>query len=171
MSLGIFLLLFENYPKKTIFLFKQTRLNHFFIQYTSSLVNENNKYILQRIIIIIIIQMPPKKSSTLTQPASSSSSDDNVENDDIIKQMVNASIQYILIHSSKAQVIKRLDWTNIVLRPMAFDGRKYFSNVHKQVTKILDQTFGYKLVEDEKHDGKKNKQTNKIFNLLFKVLY
>jgi hypothetical protein len=115
--------------------------------------------------------MPPKKSSTLTQPASSSSSDENVENDDIIKQMVNASIQYILIHSSKAQVIKRLDWTNIVLRPMAFDGRKYFPNVHKQVTKILDQTFGYKLVEDEKHDGKKNKNKQTKFSIFCSRFY
>jgi hypothetical protein len=116
--------------------------------------------------------MPPKKSATATQQANSSfeeqDDDNNVENEAIIKQMVCASVQYILIHSSKAQVIKRLDWTNTVLRPMAFvDGRKCFPTVLKQVTKILDQTFGYKLVEDEKHDGKR--KTRRIFHTKFSI--
>lgn len=108
--------------------------------------------------------MPPKKSSQIlttsqrsTRQASSSDDDDNntsVDDEALFKQMVCASVQYILIHSSKAQVIKRLDWTNTVLRPMAADARKSFPNVHKQVEKVLDQTFGYKLAFDEKHDGK-----------------
>jgi hypothetical protein len=109
--------------------------------------------------------MPPKKT-TNSQISIHNSSDDNddenLENNANFKQMVCASIQYILIHSSKSQVIKRLDWTNNVLRPMAFDGRKYFPNVHKQVVKILNETFGYKLVVDDKHDGKK--QNTQIFN-------
>lgn len=108
--------------------------------------------------------MPPKKNSQVaTNSLNASSSDDhddddntnNFEDDANFKQMVCASIQYILVHSSKAQVIKRLDWTNTVLRPMTFDGRKYFPDVHKHVVKALNDTFGYKLVFDEKHDGKK----------------
>ena len=118
--------------------------------------------------------MPPKKS-TLSQIATSSQisrhntsqSDDqdddhHYETDANFKQMVNASIQYVLIHSSKAQVIKRLDWTNTVLRPMANDGRKYFPAVHKQVVNILQDTFGYKLVFDQPHDGEKNP-----FNMIY----
>jgi hypothetical protein len=100
--------------------------------------------------------MPPKKNSqiaTNSQQTSSSSDDENIEDDTNFKQMVCASVQYILIHSSKPQVIKRLDWINTVLRPMTFDGRKYFPNVHKQVVKGLNETFGYKLIFDEKHDG------------------
>ena len=46
---------------------------------------------------------------------------------------------------------------------MAFDGRKYFPSVHKQVVKVLNETFGYKLVVDEKHDGNK-----KIFKFILK---
>lgn len=111
--------------------------------------------------------MPPKKNSQIvttsqrsTRHATSSDDDDDnnshsmIEDDTTFKQMVCASVQYILIQSSKAQVIKRLDWTNTVLRSMVADGRKYFPDVHKQVVKILDQTFGYKLVLDDKHDGK-----------------
>jgi hypothetical protein len=121
--------------------------------------------------------MPPKKSSqiaTSTIQNESSNSDDqeddnNVEDDAIIKQMICASVQYVLIHSSKAQVIKRLDWTNTVLRPMAFDGRKYFPSVLKQVTKILDQTFGYKLVVDDKHDG--NCKRIQTFEMKFFIFY
>jgi hypothetical protein len=108
--------------------------------------------------------MAPKKNSqvaTTSQASinatSSDDDDDNnvIENDAIFKQMVCASIQYILVHSSKSQVIKRLDWTNTVLRPLDFNGRKYFPAVHKHVVKALDDTFGYKLVLDDKHDGKK----------------
>lgn len=113
--------------------------------------------------------MPPKKSSQIlttsqrsTRHATSSDDDDDDDNDHSMagedettfKQMVCASVQYILIHSSKAQVIKRLDWTNTVLRGMTADARKAFPDVHRQVVKVLDQTFGYKLVLDEKHDGK-----------------
>ena len=126
--------------------------------------------------------MPPKKSLAATQQANNNSSssdeqedDTNEENEAIIKQMVCASVQYVLIHSSKAQVIKRLDWTNAVLRPMAsVDGRKYFPIVQKQVTKILDQTFGYKLIEDPKHDGNGKINLNfsyESFDRSFQVIY
>ncbi|CAF1053791.1 unnamed protein product [Rotaria magnacalcarata] len=108
--------------------------------------------------------MPAKKSSQVVTQSQISihngSSDDHddednhiLEDDANIRQMVCASIQYILVHSSKLQVIKRLEWINTVLRPMAYDGRKYFPSVHKHVVKILNDTFGYKLVLDEKHDG------------------
>jgi len=109
--------------------------------------------------------MPPKKNSQIATNSqisihNTSSSDDhdddeNLENDANYKQMICASLQYILIQSSKSQIIKRLDWINTVLRPMAFDGRKYFPSVHKKVVKALNETFGYKLVFDDKHDGKK----------------
>lgn len=124
--------------------------------------------------------MPPKKHSQIVassqlstqQDNSSDDQDDdtNIENEHNFKQMISLSIQYILVHSSKPQIIKRLDWINNVLRPMAVDGRKYFPNVHKHVVKALNDTFGYKLVFDEKHDGKKifccfrlTKRKNKTF--------
>lgn len=105
--------------------------------------------------------MPPKRSLTQvasTQNASYSDDQDddneqNYENDPNMKQMISASIQYILIHSSKAQVIKRLDWTNTVLRPLSGNARKCFPSVHKQVVKILNDTFGYLLVTADKNDG------------------
>ncbi|CAF0831847.1 unnamed protein product [Adineta steineri] len=107
--------------------------------------------------------MPPKKLSQVatqsqvsTNMSSTDDSDDNdntFENDANFKQIISASIQYILVHSSKPQIIKRLDWNNSVLRPMGFDGRKHFSSVHKHVVRALNNTFGYKLVADEKHDG------------------
>jgi len=126
--------------------------------------------------------MPPKKSSQVainsqisTNASSSDENDDNFEDDANFKQMVCASLQYILVHSSKAQVIKRLDWTNTVLRPMANDGRKYFPAVHKHVVKGLNDTFGYKLVFDEKHDGKKAKfifkKNTQIFSYSYSRLY
>jgi hypothetical protein len=113
--------------------------------------------------------MPPKKNSQIvansqaTNHASSSDDHDdddnnNFEDDPNFKQMICASVQYILIHSSKQQVIKRLDWINTVLRPMALDGRKYFPSVHKHVVKGLNDTFGYKLVFDAKHDGERKKE-------------
>lgn len=108
--------------------------------------------------------MPPKKHSQIATNSqislniSSSDDQDEVdtqtyEDDANIRQMVCASIQYILVHSSKSQVIKRLEWINTVLRPMANDGRKHFPSVHKYVVKALNDTFGYKLVPDDKHDG------------------
>ncbi|UJR10102.1 hypothetical protein I4U23_014324 [Adineta vaga] len=107
--------------------------------------------------------MAPKKSTQVAMTSQvsmdASSSDDYDDNDTTIgdeaniKQIICASIQYLLVHSSKPQVIKRLDWINTVLRPMGFDGRKYFPTVHKHVVKVLNDTFGYKLVSDEKHDG------------------
>ncbi|CAF0970133.1 unnamed protein product [Rotaria sp. Silwood1] len=109
--------------------------------------------------------MPPKKNSQIATNSQSSininnSDDDDNNNDNHIyeddanvRQMICASIQYLLIHSSKLQVIKRLDWINTVLRSMSNDGRKYFPIVHKHVVKILNDTFGYKLIFDEKHDG------------------
>lgn len=110
--------------------------------------------------------MPPKKSSTQisTQNTNTSYSDDqeeddNYENDPNFKQMVSASIQYVLVQSSKAQVIKRLDWTSTVLRPMDNNARKFFPSVHKQVVKVLNDTFGYKLVGDTKTDGKEKRGT------------
>lgn len=127
--------------------------------------------------------MPPKKNtqvatnSQVSINAYSSDDDDNdnttLEDDAIIKQMVCASIQYILVHSSKPQVIKRLDWTNTVLRPMHFNGRKYFPNVHKQVVKALNDIFGYKLVvADDKHDSKKEKVLfSKNFQFFYSSLY
>ena len=111
--------------------------------------------------------MPPKKHSQ-SQVASQSQisvqahssdeedGDDNgplFEHDPQFKQMVCASVQYILIHSSKSHLIKRLEWINTVLRPMAVDGRKYFPKVHKFVVKGLQETFGYKLIYHEKQDG------------------
>lgn len=77
-----------------------------------------------------------------------------VENDGLFKQMVCASVQYILIHSSKPQTIKKSDWINTVLRPLTNEGRKYFPQVHKAVVKALQNTFGYRLVPNEKQDGK-----------------
>jgi hypothetical protein len=118
--------------------------------------------------------MPPKKSSQVAtnSQVSNSSDDENFDDDANCKQMICASVQYILIHSSKPQVIKRLDWTNTVLRPMSLDGRKYFPYVHKQVVKILNETFGYKLVFDDKHDGKKQNLTLKIkFSVSYSRLY
>ena len=107
--------------------------------------------------------MPPKKSSqavaTSQMSMNVSDSDDPVDHDttfdeDVnLKPIISASIQYILVHSCKPQIIKRLDWINTVLRPMGCDGRKVFPAVHKQVVKALNETFGYKLVSDEKHDG------------------
>ncbi|CAF0747353.1 unnamed protein product [Adineta ricciae] len=107
--------------------------------------------------------MPPKKSSQAVAASQMSmnvsDSDDPVDHDttfddDVnLKPIISASIQYILVHSCKPQVIKRLDWINTVLRPMGCDGRKVFPAVHKQVVKALNETFGYKLVSDEKHDG------------------
>lgn len=121
--------------------------------------------------------MPAKKSSqvaTQSQISINNASSDDYDEDDSnlfdndanFRKMVCASIQYLLVHSSKLQVIKRLDWINTVLRPIANDARKYFSNVHKHVVKVLNDTFGYKLVFDEKHDGRKiifSKQKNNIF--------
>lgn len=110
--------------------------------------------------------MPPKKhsqvatQSQISVHAHSSDDDDedsntqSLENDAQFKQMVCASVQYILIHSSKQHLIKRLDWINTVLRPVALDGRKYFPKVHKLVVKGLQETFGYKLIFQEKQDGK-----------------
>lgn len=108
--------------------------------------------------------MPPKRSLTqVVSTQNTSYSDDqdddhnneqNYDNDPNMKQMISASIQYILIHSSKAQIIKRLDWTNIVLRPLSGNARKCFPSVHKQVVKILNDTFGYRLINiDNKNDG------------------
>ena len=109
--------------------------------------------------------MPPKRYSQVATNSQTSinanSSDDDgddhriIENNANIRQMVCASVQYILVHTSKPQIIKRLEWINNVLRPMANDGKKYFPTVHKHVVKGLYDTFGYKLVFDEKHDGKK----------------
>ena len=111
--------------------------------------------------------MPSKKNSQVlisTQVSNNHASssddqddtDDNFENDTNFKQVVCASVQYILMNSSKAPYIKRLDWINTVLRPMGLDGRKHFPSVHKHVVKGLENTFGYKLaILDEKHDGKK----------------
>ncbi|CAF1046667.1 unnamed protein product [Rotaria sordida] len=110
--------------------------------------------------------MPPKKNSqvatnsqlSINRNNSDDYDDDNdnnhiLEDDANCRQMICASIQYILVHNSKSQVIKRLEWINTVLRPMANDGRKYFPTIHKHVVKILNDTFGYKLIFDEKHDG------------------
>ena len=107
--------------------------------------------------------MPPTRSLTQavsTQNTTYSDNDDDnnneetYEDDPNMKQMISASIQYILIHSSKAQVIKRLDWTNLVLRPLSGNARKCFPTVHKQVMKILHDTFGYRLVTLDKNDGR-----------------
>ena len=147
---------------------------HWSIKLTNNFPNFLTNY-------ITIVTMPPKKSSQIlttsqrsTRHASSSDDhdDDSMADDDaaMVKQMVCASVQYILIHSSKAQVIKRLDWTNTVLRPMAADARKSFPHVHKQVEKVLDQTFGYKLAFDEKHDGKSSSRITS-FSISYFRLY
>ena len=105
--------------------------------------------------------MPPKRT-TQTQIETTTRSDPSddeldeslpIDNDDLFKQMICASVQYILIHSSKAQVIKKSDWINTVLRPLTTEARKYFPQVHKVVLKNLQQTFGYRLVTNEKQDG------------------
>lgn len=107
--------------------------------------------------------MPPKRSTQQTQRTIDTTRSDNddeeldgsftVENDDLFKQMISASIQYMLIHCSKAQMIKKSDWINTVLRPMTNEARKYFPQVHKIVLKNLQQTFGFRLVTNEKQDG------------------
>lgn len=116
--------------------------------------------------------MPPKRqtqsqSVTTTQIStysrgSSGDEDDHqhelMETDEQFKQMVCASVQYILIHSSKGQLLKRLDWINTVLRPMTNDARKYFPNVHRSVVKALQEVFGYRLMFNEKQDGRTNFQ-------------
>ncbi len=144
------------------------------------LVN-NFYYLITKTIIFISnenLSMPPKKNSQIATNSqisihNTSSSDDhddeNLENDANYKQMICASLQYILIQSSKSQIIKRLDWINTVLRPMALDGRKYFPSVHKKVVKALNETFGYKLVFDDKHDGKQ--KNTQIFNIQKKNVF
>ncbi|CAF0861879.1 unnamed protein product [Adineta ricciae] len=92
--------------------------------------------------------MPPKKSSQAVVASQMSmnvsDSDDPADHDTTFDDDANL----------KPIVIKRLDWINTVLRPMGCDGRKAFPAVHKQVAKALNDTFGYKLVSDEKHDGR-----------------
>lgn len=92
-------------------------------------------------------------SSTVSSDDQGDDETEILENDVQFKQMVSASVQYILIHHSKGQILKRLDWINTVLRPMANNARKYFSQVNQSVVKALQETFGYRLVYIEKQDG------------------
>ena len=121
--------------------------------------------------------MPPKR--TIDTTARSEPSDDeldeslsSIDNEDLFKQMICASVQYILIHSSKTQTIKKADWISTVLRPLTTEARKYFPLVHKVVLKNLQQTFGYRLVTNEKQDGESKERTNgRVQFVLLQVIF